>query len=348
MREPSSLRGIIEKRIHKLHIFHNFSLKVFSLVFACVLWVFVTSYHDPEVALTFSNVSVKLIHTDSLENEGKVITVLDNTDVIPIVTVNANRSVVESLGQDNIIATADINSMTADGKVPITLTTNKAVDSISGITGSASFVEVSVEDRATMKFTLNATTVGEVEEGYVLGNISMEQNQVRVSGPASVVSRISKAGVVIDVSDSTANISTNADIHLYDEEGVDIVIGKNLSMNIDKIAVSVDVLPTKEVPLTLTIAGVPADGYEISGENSISPSSVLIAAKRSVLDKIESINIPSSAIDLSGADDNVVKEVDIRNYLPDGVRLVDGDKDFTINITIGIAKKTVAETNSEP
>ncbi len=347
MRDPSSLRDKVRKAISNYRLLNNFSLKIFSLIFAAGLWLFVTNYHDPEIATTFSNISVKLLHTDTLENQGKVVTVIDNSDTISIVTVNASRSVVESLGQDNIVATADLDAMTEDGRVPIVLTTNRAVDSISSITGSSSYVEVSVEDRTTKKFTLETETVGEVEDGYVLGSVTMEQNQLRVSGPASIVSQISSAGVIVDVSDSTGTISTNADIHLYDEDGVDIEISKNLTLNVERIAVVVEVLPTKEITLTAGISGVPEDGYEYTGEYTIVPSTIVVAGKKSALDELDGIIIPASAVNVTGANDDVIIEVDVSDYLPDGIQFAEKDGDTSVTISVEIVKKATIEAPSE-
>ena len=94
--------------------------------------------------LTVNNVPVKLLHTDSIKSEGKVVIVLDDSDNIPVVTINAPRSVVDSLGADNVVATADVDDMQANNKVPIVVTTNKYSDSITNISSSISHVSRSI------------------------------------------------------------------------------------------------------------------------------------------------------------------------------------------------------------
>ena len=127
-------------------MFNNWGLKIVSLLLAACLWVFVTNYQDPETVLTVYNVPVKLLHTDLLKSEGKVVIVLDDSDTIPVVTVNAPRSVVDSLESDNIVATADVDDIYADNSVPIVLTTNKYSDSITNISGSIDRVLLSIEN----------------------------------------------------------------------------------------------------------------------------------------------------------------------------------------------------------
>ena len=318
-----------------LRIFHNWGLKLISLVFATCLWFFVTNYQDPETVLTVNNVPVKLLHTDSVTQEGKVCTVLNDSDTIPVVTVTAPRSVVDSLGAENIVATADVEDIAADNTVPIVLTTNKYSDSITSIVGSTKRVALSIEDLEQASFTIEAALIGNVAEGYEIGSISLEQNQVRVKGPASEVKRVNRAGVTVDVSGVESSISTNAEIHLYDEDGVDLDIDKNLELNIDKVMVNVEVLPKKEVPIKIAVSGTPAEGYRLTGETTVEPGRVTVTGKRAALEKVTEISIPSAELNVTGRTKSLTKTFNIANYLPDGVQLAEGELD-TVKVTVEI------------
>ena len=318
-----------------LRLFHNWGLKLISLVFATCLWFFVTNYQDPETVLTVNNVPVKLLHTDSVTQEGKVCTVLNDSDTIPVVTVTAPRSVVDSLGAENIVATADVEDIAADNTVPIVLTTNKYSDSITSIVGSTKRVALSIEDLEQASFTIEAALIGNVAEGYEIGSISLEQNQVRVKGPASEVKRVNRAGVTVDVSGVESSISTNAEIHLYDEDGVDLDIDKNLELNIDKVMVNVEVLPKKEVPIKIAVSGTPAEGYRLTGETTVEPGRVTVTGKRAALEKVTEISIPSAELNATGRTKSLTKTFNIANYLPDGVQLAEGELD-TVKVTVEI------------
>ena len=318
-----------------LRIFHNWGLKLISLVFATCLWFFVTNYQDPETVLTVNNVPVKLLHTDAVTQDGKVCIVLNDSDTIPVVTVTAPRSVVDSLGAENIVATADVEDIMPDNTVPIILTTNKYSDSITSIVGSSRNVLLSIEDEQQASFTIEAAVTGNVAEGYQIGNISMEQNQVRVKGPASEVERVKSAGVSVDVSDVESSISTNAEIHLYDEDGVDIDIDKNLTLNIDKVMVNVEVLAQKEIPVKIAVSGTPADGYRLTGETTVEPGRITVAGKKSALEDVAEVSIPSSELNVTGRAKSLIKTFNIANYLPDGVQLAEGELD-TVKVTVEI------------
>jgi YbbR domain-containing protein len=335
MQGSSLERGKKRIRAQIPRIFNNIGLKIISLVLAACLWFFVTYYQDPETVLTVNNVPVKMLHTDMLESEGKVYIVLNDSDNIPVVTVNAPRSVVDALEADNIVATADVEDMSAENTVPIVLTTNKYSDSITNISGSINSVRLSIEDEERATFGIEATVVGNVAEGYQIGSVSLEQNQVRVKGPASVVQSVKNAGVSVDVSEAESTISTNSEIHLYDEDGRDLEIDKDLTLNIDKVMVKVEVLATKEIPVKIAVSGTPADGFRLTGETQVEPGRIRIAGKKSAVDAVTAVNIPSSELNVTGRNKNLVKTIDVSEYLGSGVELADGENG-KIKITVEI------------
>lgn len=325
------IMGLIRK------LFNNWGLKIVSLIVAIFLWLFVTNYQDPETVLTVSNVPVKLLHTEAVKSEGKIFIVLDDSDTIPVVTINAPRSIVDALEADNVIATADLEDMNPDFTVPIVLTTNKYSDSITNISGSIRNVSLSVEDEAKAIFPIEAAVAGNAADGYQIGQVTLDQNQVRVTGPKSEVERVRSAGVTVDISDSDRSISTNAEIHLYDEDGRDLEIGKNLTLNIDKVMVRVEVLPLKEVPVKIAVSGTPVEGYRMTGETTVEPGRITIAGKKSTLEAVSAISIPSSELNVTGRTNSLVKTFDLRNYLPSGVELAEGESE-TIKVTIEIVE----------
>lgn len=284
-----------------------------------------------------SNVPVKLLHTEAVKSEGKIFIVLDDSDTIPVVTINAPRSIVDGLEADNVVATADLEDMNPDFTVPIVLTTNKYSDSITNISGSIRNVSLSVEDESKATFPIEAAVAGNAADGYQIGQVTLDQNQVRVTGPRSEVEMVKSAGVTVDISDSDRSISTNAEIHLYDEDGRDLDIDKNLTLNIDKVMVRVEVLTLKEVPVKIAVSGTPVEGYRMTGETTVEPGRITVAGKKSTLEAVSAISIPSSELNVTGRTNNLVKTIDLRNYLPSGVELAEGESE-TVKVTVEIVE----------
>lgn len=316
-------------------IFENIGLKLFALAFAIVLWLLVTNINDPVSRMTISNVQVRLLNTDLITKQGDVYSVLDDSDIVPVVTVTAKRSIIDALDKDDIAATADVNDLSSLDTVEIRFSSYKFNNEIDSIEGSTENVKLSIEKKLTSTFTLKTATAGKLASGYELGSVTPEQNQVRVSGPQSVVSSISEATATVDISGATGSISTYSDIRLLDSSG-NPVDTQTLTMNINSVKVNVVVLPVKTIPVQVTTSGSPADGYLATGKITADPETVSIAGKSSVLQTIESLQIPGSAVDISGADSDVTRTVDVSGFLPEGVAFEDSSFDGKVQVTVGI------------
>ena len=316
-------------------IFENIGLKLFALAFAIVLWLLVTNINDPVSRMTISNVQVRLLNTDLITKQGDVYSVLDDSDIVPVVTVTAKRSIIDALDKDDIVATADVNDLSSLDTVEIRFSSYKFNNEIDSIEGSTENVKLSIEKKLTSTFTLKTATAGKLASGYELGSVIPEQNQVRVSGPQSVVSSISEATATVDISGATGSISTYSDIRLLDSSG-NPVDTQTLTMNINSVKVNVVVLPVKTIPVQVTTSGSPADGYLATGKITADPETVSIAGKSSVLQTIESLQIPGSAVDISGADSDVTRTLDVSGFLPEGVTFEDSSFDGKVQVTVGI------------
>lgn len=323
----------------KNKITRNWGLKLVSFLFAAMIWVIVTNINDPVTPFPVSDVSVTLRNTELITGSGQVYEVLDNTDVIDLVTVYAPRSVIDSLSPSNVVAIADMNDLTSLDTIPIKLYTNKHNDRLESITGSIDSVKLKIEDKQTRSFPIRANVTGEVGEGYMLGDVGTEQNLIRVSGPKSVVSQIVRAQAEVNVSGFTSNINTDTDIRLYDEEGTEIRAG-SLEKNIAKVRVNVDILEKKTVPVSYLATGTPAEGYRLTGESTSSRNYVEIAGKSKTVQNINAIEIPEGVIDVTDAREDVTTLVDLNEYLPEGTIIAEEDFTGKINVTVSVGQET--------
>lgn len=321
----------------------NWGLKLGSFLFAVALWIIVTNINDPVIPYKVSDVPVTIRNANLITDKGQIYEVLDGTDVIDVVTITAPRSIIDSLDKSNVVAVADMNDLTSLNTISIKLSTNKYNEKLESIKGSIDSVKLNIEDKQTKSLPLKTNTTGEVREGYVVGDVTTDQNLVRISGPKSVISQISKAVVEVDVSGFTSNIGTDADIHLFDENDKEIKSG-SIEKSISKVRVNVDILEIKSVPIRYNVAGVPEDGYRLTGEIEGSRNYVNIAGKSKIIENVDALEVPESAIDVTGAKENVTAAIDLKNYLPSGVILADENFSGKVNVTVFIepeVEKTV-------
>lgn len=302
---------------------NNLGLKLASLMLAFVLWFLVVMIEDPQDKVTFNNVPVKIVNTDLLEQEEKVYEVLDDTDNVRV-TVYAPKSIIGQIRATDIVAEADVSKLTDINTIAIDVyVQNVAVDRIES---NRDVIRLNVEDRSREWIRLTGTTVGDVADGYMVYSTALDQTNIEVTGPESVVSQVDYATVEMDVSGATTNLSANVDIQLYNADGVKVE-HDNLKKNVNSAYMTVEVLATKDVPVEVQYIGEPAEGYMTTGVVETDTPVVKIAAKPSVLDSIHAITIPAERLDITDAEANVVEVVNLKDYLPDNVKFA--DKSFT-------------------
>ncbi len=300
----------------------NLGWKLLSLLSAVFLWMIVNNLDDPTIPQTFYNIPVRLLNTEMITDSGQVYEFLEGTDEIERVTIRAPRSVISGLNENNIIATADVSQLSSLDTITIKLSTNIYNNELESIKGSIDTVKLNIENKKTKTLALKATVSGGVDEGYLVGEITPEENLVRLSGPESVIDKVAKAAVDVDVTGFTSDIGTSVEVKLYDKENRQIH-DTRISQNIRTVGVKVNIYQTMEVPVYYSYSGVPAQGYRASGEITASAETVTIAGKQSVLRNVTGIELPAESVDITDVSENLVTEVDIRNYLPDNVFLAD-------------------------
>ena len=229
----------------------NLGLKIGSVLFAALLWLIVTNINNPATTRRSTNVPVTIINDEVLISQGKMYEILDNSNIIGWVSITGPKRVMSNLDEKDLIAIADMNKLTEDNTIPIELSTAQYNDSLDSIRASSDVVKIKVEDRKSISIPLKAGTYGTLQDGYIVGNVTTDQNLVRVSGPDSLVSMIETAEVSVGIAGFTGDIGTNAEIKLYDSKGEEVP-KDGLTLNINTVGVNVEILATKAVPVQFT------------------------------------------------------------------------------------------------
>lgn len=321
--------GAKEKARQKVRkrLLNNLGLKLVSVFMAVAIWFTVVMISNPKDSVTFNNISVNLVNTELLEGEDKLYEVLENTDRVRV-TVEAPRKVINQLRSSDIIAEADVSRLTEVNTIAINCSVlNNAVE-ISSITSNPDVVRLKVEEKATKWVNVKLNTVGEVAEGHIVYSVSSDQTRMEISGPESVVSEIDHAGLEMDVTGATENVSGNVEIRFYDIEGNLVDNTTDIVKNADNMHMEVKVLATKEVPIEVLATGTPAEGYLITGRVECSPSTVVLAGTTSALADISKI---TATIDITGESEDEERIINLRSYLDNSIYFADRNFNGRVN-----------------
>lgn len=321
----------------KKRLTHNLGLKLAALFCACCLWLISMNINDP-VTQRIYTVPVQLQNMNLLTNGGKYVEVLDNTDTIRV-TVRASRSVFSDFSDKNIVAVADLSEMMEGSKVPIALTTTKSESKIESIIADTEYVEINIENMMKMQKRISVNVANAPAEGYLLGNISTDQNAVIISGPESVVDTIASTAVEINVDGATSDVNITLPVHLYDANGREIEDSR-LTMSVTEVFTTAAILQTKVIPIEYTATGTPEEGYVFAGEMIREPENVTIAGKPAALKNVNSIQV-EDVLDVTGATQNVTAQIELKQYLPDNTILADSQFDGMAKVTAIVEAETV-------
>lgn len=327
----------------KKKLTNNIGLKILAVVASTLLWLIVVNIDDPVNTRNYSSIPVEVINGDTITSEGKVYEILDNSDVISV-SVTAKRSVLDELSRDNIKATADMMDMTFMDTVAIDVKSNRYADKIEAITPKTKNLKVQIEDLARKQFSIEVDTSGLPEQGYTLGDIETNVNVVSISGPVSVVSKIVRVAAEVDTSGLRRDISTDADLVMFDANG-DEVAGDLITSSVKSVHVNIAMLQTKDIPLQFQAEGNTTSVYGMTGVVDATPATITIAGKGSTFTGTESIVVTAEDLSVEGATADVEKVINIRRFLPTGVTLADADFDGNVSVVVHVEPLQIKEIN---
>lgn len=322
---------------------NNIGLKLLAALFAVILWLVVVNIDDPKISQRFST-SVVIENADYLTGQGKYFEVLNDTNMVSF-TVTAKRSYMEKLNNTDFKAVANmenaqIDSANGTAKVPIEIAAQR-YSSLVTISKATQNLEIALDDLAQQQYIISVETTGQLPKDCALGDVSVTPNLLKVSGPKSVVSRIDHVTASIDLTNMTEDVVASVIPTLYDSEGT-IIDKSNLTLNLSTVTVTVRILDIKDVSLIFNVTGTPADGYTYM-DMEYEPKTIAIKGTAASLNNVTAINIPGKTLDISGARDDITQVIDVSEYLPSGVTIVDkAAAKVTVTVHIArLAKKTV-------
>ena len=303
--------------------------KILAVLLAVVAWLAVANISDYQTTREISGIPVTQINGDVLDELDQVYDVAsgDTVDII----VKGRRSIVGTLGREDFTAIADLSTMSITNSVTISVEakSNSVKDEIS-ITCVDNTMKLNLEDKVTQQFPVKVVTSGTTKAGYAVSSTASTPNIVKVEGPKSAVDKITEIRANVDVTSRNESFEAQAELKIYDAYGEEIKNDK-LHIDVSEAKVAVEIYATKEIPVTVTLRGTPDDAYGV--ENVLyQPQTVEVVGPKDDLEKVETLEIDD--ISVSGMTADYQTDVDVRDYLPDGVSVVGIPPEITVNISI--------------
>ena len=332
-----------KKNTHKIKglndLMNNNKFVLFlSLVIAFLVWIAVAMYASPEESYTIYNIPITVNTENSLVSQ-KGYQNFWQSDTTVDVTVTGPRYLITTLTPDDIIASANLNTVDSAGISELSLKVKLKQESqdITISQQSKTTVEVyfDAELQKEVSIYLDKTVFDDkIAEGFVLSSVELPVTTVSVIGPETEVSKIVRAvadpklpdefiyetstlPIVLNLEGNTATDTVNANNYVRFVNDQEYFV----KVNIDKI---VDLEPAVEFTGMKT------------REVNVSFNTDTIIARIDTLSDFAGESLPIMTVDYSelsaGENHFTVNASEIE--LPEGVKLPDQEFEFEITITL--------------
>ncbi len=280
-------------RMVKEALLNKIFLKIISVVFALLIWAYII---DTTPDLTRSrfveNLSVSVTGTTTLNNYGLALATDVYQEYQGVIDANVDVSQKEyaRLSGENVSVFLDVSNIRSAGMHEIPLTATSSHGTVTNLYPESITVKIEYLDTREVPIEVEMTGTGKDDYWYSVNSQSVNPLTVTVSGPASIVQDATRAVAQIDITGQASSFRRAAILRLQDTTDQPIST-RLLTRSSSTCSVSVDIFPTKEIPVTADASQiVVADGYEIA-EITFQPATITVAAQSALLDGIDELPV---------------------------------------------------------
>ena len=267
---------------------------ILSVFLAFGLWMYVITQVSPNHEWTYNDIKLQIDGETLLRERNLIITGM-SSDTVDL-TLAGNRSDLNQLNSSNITLRVDMTKIYDPGThkidYSISYPSNVAGNAFTRVNQHPESITVTVERLERKLVPVVIIYQGKVDDGYVVrrGDIQLSNEEIQVSGPASVVERITQAVIVVELDGQTESIQQDYRFTLCDQEG-NAVDSHLITVNAETVHVDLTIHRYKQVALTVTIV----DGGGASRETvsvKIDPEIIQISGSDIALEQVgDSINL---------------------------------------------------------
>ncbi|EQK48633.1 ybbR-like family protein [[Clostridium] bifermentans ATCC 19299] len=304
---------------------NNTKIKLISLLSALVLWLYVMTVEDPVETRTFSDIPVTITNMSVLEERG--LTIYPKEELLADISIRANLSSLRPINRDNIYIYGRLDDP-KEGKNVVYLQANLP-ERVNKYDIKPNVITLDLEKVVNEKRSISVDVEGEPKIN--IDNIDTNKKTVDVSGPRTLVNKVTSIKATLDASDKYKDFSTKLKLVPVDANG-DAVKGVKLDDNF--VVATVKFLQEKVVPVKLVFDDSVSDQSNLENY-SINPKDITIEGKKEALDNINGINTkPITANDLKSNN-----SIDVALDIPKDVKIKNNISSIKLNINKNITSE---------
>ena len=298
----------------------NTKEKIYALLLAVVIWIFVTLSIYPNTTITVRNIDVSINVSDTYVNEMGLNVVSGNGQTVTA-KISGNRTQIGSLKASDFKAEVSLDGIQAAAEYQLDVIVTPVNPDIDCeiVSVSPSKISVKFDNVVSKTFDVEAQTSAIIPENYVMGTLECSPKTIKVTGSQQQIEKIDRCIAFATTGSITETTSIDADLMLYDAEN-NVINADKLAFSTTDVAVTIPVYQKKTVPFDLVYRNIPKD-FDISQlEYTLSSENIEIAATSEIISKTDKISL--SYIDFRNINLDSTFSLDVD--LPSGIQNISG------------------------
>ena len=324
-----------------------------SVAIALGIWVYVITVVSPNSEKIYNRIPV-IIDDSVLHERGLTVTNKEGHTVS--LKVTGNRIDLKKIGSDDFKVTVDLSRVyKADThELPYEIEINDASQNKLDVTKiTPGTISLNVEAYISKKIFVEPLYTGELDDFFEADkeNISMDNKEIWITGPASSVENVEVAYVTLDLSGKKESITGKFPIVLYDgphDKNGKPVNDPLIESKVVEVDVSLKILRSKEVRIEFKEIKDGGGATKNTCEIKIEPKSILISGSNAVVENFDDLYTIPETMDLSAISDGFTKTYPINLDAP-GIINKSGITEITVTITfptLDTVEMTISEISA--
>lgn len=302
----------VEKMMKQSQKNSNIKIQLACVFFAFFVWVYVMSDLDPIDTRDITSVSISVSNLDELEKNN--LTLSPNQELKANVQIKGRRSVIAKKVKSGIKLQAVLENIQVGSNEAKVVISGDNTDLSYNVTPSN--IILNIEEKQAKSEKIQIKSIGSLAENYYIDNIKLSKDNIYVSGPSSLIEKINKVEVELDLANNSSDFSKLTKVKVLDIENNEI---NGLTIDDADVIVTVALKKEKIVPVK---ANIQDDGNLNVSQISINPETIKIQGKPSRIDSITQIE--TKKIASSQLSDNIetLLELDLPSDIYSNVKQV--------------------------
>lgn len=324
---------------------NNLALKIFAIVIAVGMWLFVNNVDDPVVTARYS-VKVTVQNENYVYDAGKTYQIEEDARTVTVL-IRGRESVVQNRSDLVVYANlAEIQDIDATSTyVPVTFREVSGI-ALEDVEIFPKVIPVRIEDSAQKEFAVNVAYDGKPADNYEIGAKSSDPEIVTIQGPKSIIEKINTVQANVHLNgESSKTVKKTVQLDVIDKNG-DVLTDDLEYLNFDignerQVTVTMTLWEIREgIHLEASYTGEPAAGYQVS-RVTLTPDTISVAGSDAALETLaknnNTIKIPADLIDIEGLSQDYKGTIDLSSLLLQEDELKqasDGNQTIQVQVSI--------------